>query len=81
MSLEKGQYISQVEVKIYFREWSLIIGGGGGPVNFRGRARVFWAPIWGGSHIFELTLREGDKCLGACFQNIFFIKKIYIYIF
>ena len=46
--------------------------------KFRGRVRVFWAPIWGGSYIFELTLREGDNCLGACFNNIYFYLNIYI---
>jgi len=63
--------------KVHLRERSLIIGEGRAG-KFRGRARVFWAPIWGGAYVFELTLREGDKCLGACFNNIFFYINIYI---
>ena len=60
--------------KVHIRERSLIIGVGGGPVNLGGGPGIFGLPFaWGGSYVFELTLREGDKCLGACFNDIFFI--------
>lgn len=53
----------------YLKERSLRTAGEGRTGKFGRRAKILWAPIWGGPKIFWPILGEDHKFSDACFNN------------